>query len=186
MILDPMLQHTAALTLALVFGAAAYGKFTAWDEFEGVVQNFRVLPRALVPVVAKVLPPLEAIAAVAILVPALRAEAGSVMAVLLAAFAAGIAINLARGRVDIDCGCFRSSLKQNLSAWLVLRNVLLVVLAVACIASPAGRELGAADLFFALMGAAVLFLVYLSVGYVTLRRPPTFEENYQRSLAGRG
>lgn len=186
MTLDPMLQHTAAATLALVFGAAAYGKFTAWDEFEGVVQNFRVLPRSLVPLVAKLLPPLEAVAAAAILVPALRAAAGGVMAVLLAVFALGIAINLARGRLDIDCGCFRSSLKQNLSAWLVLRNLLLLVLAVACVTAPTGRELGAADLFFALMGALVLFLVYLSVGYVTLRRPPTFEENYQRSLAGRG
>jgi len=186
MTLDPMLQHTAALTLALVFGAAAYGKFTAWDEFEGVVQNFRVLPRALVPLVARLLPPLEALAAAAVLVPASRTAAGVVMAVLLAVFALGISVNLARGRVDIDCGCFRSSLKQNLSAWLVLRNLLLVVLAMACIAAPTERALGAADLFFAVMGAAVLFLVYLSVGYVTLRRPPTFEENYQRSLAGRG
>lgn len=186
MTLDPMLQHTAAVTLALVFGAAAYSKFTAWDEFEGVVQNFRVLPRPLVPVAARMLPPVEALAAVAVLVPALRAVAGSVMAVLLAMFALGIAVNLARGRVDIDCGCFRSSLRQNLSAWLVVRNVLLLGLALACMAAPADRALGAADLFFALMGAAVLFLVYLSVGYVTLRRPPTFEENYQRSLAGRG
>lgn len=186
MTLDPMLQHTAALTLALVFGTAAYGKFTAWDEFEGVVQNFRVLPRAVVLLVARVLPPVEALAAAAVLVPALRTMAGGVMAVLLALFALGIAVNLARGRVDIDCGCFRSSLRQNLSAWLVLRNTLLIVLALACVAIPGDRALGAANLFFALMGAAVLFLVYLSIGYVTLRRPPTFEENYQRSLAGRG
>lgn len=186
MTLDPMLQHTAAVTLALVFGSAAYGKFTAWDEFEGVVQNFRVLPRMLVPWVARVVPPLEAIVAAAVLVPASRDLAGGLMAALLAVFAIGIAVNLARGRFDIDCGCFRSSLRQNLSGWLVLRNAVLIVLALACVATPGGRVLGVADLFFALMGSAVLFLVYLSVGYVTLRRPPTFEENYQRSLAGRG
>lgn len=186
MTIDPMLQHTAAVTLALVFGTAAVGKFTAWDEFEGVVQNFRIAPRPLVPAIARLLPPVEALAALAVLVPALRAASGALMAVLLAVFAAGIAINLGRGRVNIDCGCFRSSLKQNLSWWLVLRNVLLTALALACVAAPGDRVLGAADFFFALVGASALFLTYLSVGYVTLRRPPTFEENYERSLAGRG
>jgi hypothetical protein len=49
-----------------------------------------------------------------------------------------------------------------------------------------GRALGWADLFVAVAAAAVLFLAYLSTGYVTLRRPPTFEENFQQSLADRG
>ncbi len=186
MTIDPMLQHTAALALALVFGSGAFGKLSAWDEFEGVVQNFRVLPRALVPVVAKVLPPVEVLLALAVLVPPTRAIAGWGMAILLVVFAAAIGLNVVRGRVNIDCGCFRSSLKQNLSWWLVLRNALLVVLAVACAAATGPRDLAVVEWFFVLTGATVLFLVYLSVGYVTLRRPPTFEENYRSSLAGRG
>lgn len=186
MTLDPMLQHTAALALALVFGSGAYGKLSAWDEFEGVVQNFRVLPRQLVPVVAKVLPPVEVLLAVAVLIPPARAAAGLGMALLLALFAIAIGVNVLRGRVNIDCGCFRSSLKQNLSWWLVLRNALLGLLAVGCALASAPRDLAGVEWFFVVTGATVLFLVYLSVGYVTLRRPPTFEENYRSSVAGRG
>ena len=39
-----------------------------------------------------------------------------------------MAINLARGRRNIDCGCFQSALKQRLSWVLVARNVVLAAL----------------------------------------------------------
>jgi len=184
--LDPILGLTAALTLALVFGLGAVSKFAAWAELEGVVANFRVLPRALVPLVARLLPPVEVLLAIGVLIPATRAAAALGMAVLLVVFAAAIALNVARGRTGIDCGCFRSSLKQNLSWWLVLRNGLLLGLALACVATPGPRELGWADNFIVVMAALTLFIAYLSVGYVTLRVLPTFEDNYQRSLSGRG
>ncbi|MBX9962738.1 MAG: hypothetical protein K2Y35_06780 [Burkholderiales bacterium] len=186
MTLDPILQLTAALTLALVFGLGAIGKFAAWAELEGVVANFRVLPRALVPAVTRTLPPLELLLAVGVLIPVTREAAGLGMAILLAVFAAAIAVNVARGRVDIDCGCFRSALRQNLSWWLVLRNALLLVLALACLADPGSRELAWADNFIVVMAALTLVTAYLSVGYVTLKTPPTFEDNYQRSLSRRG
>lgn len=186
MTIDPILQLTAALALALVFGLGAVGKFSAWAELEGVVANFRVLPRALVPLVTRLLPPVELVLAVGVLVPATRMAAAGGMAVLLAVFAAAIAVNVLRGRTDIDCGCFRSALKQNLSWWLVLRNGLLLVLAAACALSPSARELGWSDNFIVVMAALTLFTAYLSVGYVTLKVPPTFEDNYQRSLSRRG
>jgi hypothetical protein len=108
------------------------------------------------------------------------------MSVLLVLFAGAIAVNVMRGRTDIDCGCFRSALRQNLSWWLVLRNAVLLVLALACLPGASGRELGWADNFVVVMASLTLFTAYLSVGYVTLRRPPTYEENYYRSLADRG
>lgn len=185
MIIDPVLQLSAALTLALVFGAGAFGKFTAWSELEGVVGNFRVLPRALVPVVSRALPPAEALLALSILVPVTRPFAAMAMGALLVAFAAAIAVNILRGRTGIDCGCFRSSLKQNLSWWLVLRNALLLGLAVACLAGASARDLGPADHFVVVMAALSLFSAYLSVGYVTLQAPPTYEDNYERSLSRR-
>jgi hypothetical protein len=48
--------------------------------------------------------------------------------VLLSVFAAAMAINLKRGRSEIDCGCGHSFLKQNLSWLLVGRNAGLVAL----------------------------------------------------------
>lgn len=184
--IDPVLQLAAALTLALVFGVGAAGKMTAWSELEGVVRNFRIAPAPLVPLVSWTLPPAELLLALGVLVPATRAASAAAMAVLLVLFAGAIAVNVMRGRIDIDCGCFRSALRQNLSWWLVLRNGLLVVLALACLPEAAGRALGWADNFVVVMASLTLFIAYLSVGYVTLRRPPTYEENYYRSLADRG
>ncbi len=185
MTIDPVLQLAAALTLALVFGGGAASKLTAWAELEGVVGNFRVLPRTLVPVVSWTLPPVELLLAVLVMIPATRPLAAIGMGALLAVFAAAIALNIARGRTGIDCGCFRSSLKQNLSWWLVLRNVLLMVMAAACIVMPGARELGPADHFIVVMAALSLFSAYLSVGYVTVQAPPSYEDNYQRSLSQR-
>jgi len=47
---------------------------------------------------------------------------------LLSVFAAAMAINLKRGRSEIDCGCGHSLLKQNLSWVLVSRNAGLAAL----------------------------------------------------------
>jgi hypothetical protein len=184
--IDPILQLTAALTLALVFGGGAVSKMSAWAELEGVVQNFRIVPAAVAPLIARVLPPVELVLALLVLVPASRALAGWGMGALLVLFAVSIAVNLVRGRVDIDCGCFRSALRQNLSWWLVARNAVLVALAVACARAASDRVLGWTDHFVAVAAALILFLAYLSTGYVTLRRPPTFEENFHQSLADRG
>lgn len=182
---DPVLNDCCALLLALVFAQAAWGKFSAWAEFEGVVGNYRLLPRALVQPVAYALPPVEALLAGAVLVPATRTGAACALGTLLIGFAVAIAINVVRGRVDIDCGCFRTSLKQNLSWWLVLRNALLVVAAFVAASPPVSRDTGWAEAAVAVLAALTLFTMYLSVGYVTLRRPPTFDENHARAIAQR-
>lgn len=184
--LDPVLQWTFALTLALVFCSAAVSKSLAWAEFEGVVQNFRVLPNPLVRIVAWGLPPLESVIGLMVLFPATREFAASIMLLLLLAFGSAIAINIVRGRTNIDCGCFRSALKQNLSWWLVLRNAVLAIFAVLCTSFVSTREMSWADNFVVVMAALALFIVYMSVGYVTLKRPPTFEDNYAESMARRG
>jgi uncharacterized membrane protein len=183
--LDPVLIDFCALLLALVFASAAWGKFVAWTEFEGVVGNYRLLPRVLVVPVAKVLPPIEVVLAIGVLVPATRAPSAALLAVLLAVFGAAIAINVARGRVDIDCGCFRAAHKQNLSWWLVLRNALLVLAALACTLEPVARDTGWAESAVSVLAALTVFTSYLSIGGVTLRRPPTFDENHAHAVAQR-
>jgi hypothetical protein len=173
---DPALQSTAVFALSLIFGAAALGKIAAWDELEGVVRNYRVLPSPLVLPVAWLLPPVELILAVGLLLSATRAPAALGMLVLLLVFAGAIGVNVARGRTDIDCGCFHSSLKQSLSWWLVVRNIVLAGMALLAIAPATARELVAADWVTIIAGGMTLFLAYLCVGYVTLKAPPRFEE----------
>lgn len=174
--IDPALQTTALLVLSLVFGAAAVGKINAWGELEGVVRNYRLVPAALVMPVTWLLPPVELALAIALLVPAMRPVAAAGALVLLLAFAVAIGVNVARGRTEIDCGCFRSSLKQQLSWWLVLRNLVLAGFALVALQTAAARALGAGDWLSVAAGGVSLFLAYLSVGYVTLKAPPRFDE----------
>jgi hypothetical protein len=57
--LDPIFVLMAAYGLALLFAGAAISKLASLAEFEGVVQNFRLLPRPLVKPVAWLLAPTE-------------------------------------------------------------------------------------------------------------------------------
>jgi hypothetical protein len=74
-------------------------------------------------------------------------------------FTAAIALNLARGRRDLDCGCFGPLLRQPLSGWLVVRNGLLALLVLATFTPVDARPLALLD--YLTIGAAVAALVTL-------------------------
>jgi hypothetical protein len=114
--------------VGLVFILAATQKTQHWRIFSGVVANYRVLPRALVALVAALLPPVEMVLGILLLSAQFRPFGALGAIVLLGLFAAAMAINLRRGRTAIDCGCGQSLLKQNLSWMLVGRNAALAAL----------------------------------------------------------
>jgi hypothetical protein len=129
----------ARILIALVFLGAAIGKMRHWTIFEGVVANYRLLPRALVAPAAYALPPLEAAIGAALATGFWAPWSAAAAAVLLAVFAWAMSVNLLRGRRHIDCGCFQGTLKQPLRWILVIRNALLVLLLAASAATPPGR-----------------------------------------------
>jgi len=112
--------------IALVFITAAIAKLQHWREFSGVVANYRLLPTPLVKPLAYALPPVEAALSVALLADGRSVVPPLAAMTLLAVFAAAMAINLARGRRDIDCGCFQTHLKQTLRWVLVARNGMMI------------------------------------------------------------
>jgi hypothetical protein len=179
--LNGLLTLSLALLVAMVFAVAAITKLMAWGELPGVVQNFRVLPSALVLPVTLVLPPLEIAIAAGILVTGTRPFAAAAAAILFAVFAAALTINFYRGRRQIDCGCFRSSLKQPISAAVILRNLILVVCALLLL--PAGGATTLSPLVWAMAsaGAVTLFLCYLSIGLIFQAPPPSYEDNFRNS-----
>ncbi len=126
---EPIAEAFAVTLLAVIFLAAGVSKLRALDTFEGVLYNFRLLPESAVRPVAYMLPAVELVVGMGLLIPMFRTYAAWLVAGLLAVFALAVAINLLRGRREIDCGCFSSELKQNLSWWLVSRNVVLVGMA---------------------------------------------------------
>jgi hypothetical protein len=136
----------------------------------GVIANYRLLPRVLVGPAAALLPPLEMI--VGVLLLSAMAISWTLLAsiVLLGLFAAAMAINLRRGRADIDCGCGQSFLKQSLSWTLVVRNAVLATLLL-----PSLAMLDPVPMSAALTGVGAglaFFLLYLLLNTISaLPRP---------------
>jgi hypothetical protein len=172
--LDPVAVWTARLVLAAVFAMAAFAKLRSLDEFVGVVHNYRVLPEFLVRPVAYALPPLEAAIALALLLEPTRSAGAVGAAALLVVFALAMAVNLTRGRVEIDCGCFAATLRQRISWALVGRNVALIGLA--ALAMPTGGVarvltwLDAATIVAASSSAVLLYVAFTQLRSMAL--PP--------------
>jgi hypothetical protein len=122
MTLDPSLALGCRVLGVLLFATAIIGKVRHRHELAGVVANYRLLPERLAAPVAWTIVGLEILTALS-LASGVRVAAGAGLGIaLLAVFALAIGINLARGRHEIDCGCFQSGLRQTLSAGLIVRN----------------------------------------------------------------
>jgi hypothetical protein len=105
MLIDPVFATSAQAGAAIVvlLGVAAKGWRPA--AFRRALGGYRLLPDALVAPVGVALPAVEALGALALLFPDTRAAGALALVVLLLAFAAALAFNIARGHTDIDCGC---------------------------------------------------------------------------------
>lgn len=178
--LDPVLHLGAVVLLVLVFGAAVASKVPTLLEFEGVVGNYRLLPRRVVPLATRLVVALEALTVVLLVVVPLRPWGAASALALLALFAGAMAVNIGRGRVEIDCGCFRATHRQRLSWWLVGRNAVLG-LAAAALWMSLSRSPMPIDYVQGLLGGGVLYLTYLAGSQIVLPRPPSFDENFERS-----
>lgn len=174
---EPLLHWALRSFLAALFATAALSKLTGMEEFYGVVRNFRLLPDALARAVAMVLPVAELAVAAGLLITPLAGPAALAAALLLAGFGLAIAINVLRGRTQIDCGCFRNGMKQRISWAMVGRNAVLSAMALAAaLALPGARAAGLLDAATGIIAGLVLILLYLSasmLGGLPARRPST-------------
>ncbi len=133
--------HFLALSrwlLAAVFLASAWGKLRRPLRFTSVVAAFRLLPGAFVRPFALALPWLEAGLGLALLAGWQMRIAAALSAALLLAFILAMGINLARGRTNLDCGCFGARSRHTIGARLIDRNLLLMLLAAALAANGSG------------------------------------------------
>ena len=137
--MDPVIDATVRAALALLLLAAAAHKLRDPARFRATVAEYRLLPRPLVTLGAAILVLSELAAAVALAGARTWGLAGS--AALLALYAAAIAVNLARGRRHLDCGCTGPALRRPISGWLVFRNLALVAIALADLAPVSMRPL---------------------------------------------
>jgi uncharacterized membrane protein len=169
--IDPVLAWMAAAAAAVIFAASGALKFYDLEAFRGAVTNYRLIPEAFATPFAWTAPVIECAAALGLLLSPIRASAALVLIALLGVFTGAIVINLARGRTDIDCGCFGPALRQRLSWWLLVRNgALFALLAIALIPASA-RPMSFLDLATAGMAAATVVVLYTAANYLIANAP---------------
>jgi hypothetical protein len=169
--MDPMLGGTLCGALALLFLVAALHKLRDPAAFRAQLDDYRLVAKRAIPGVAAALVAGELATGLAFLAPPLRAVAAGAALALLCAYNAAIALNLLRGRRDIDCGCSGPGLRQPLSPWLLVRNALLAGIAVACLAPRGTRTLIWVDGVSMLGGVAVLAFLYAAANRLLASAP---------------
>jgi hypothetical protein len=156
---DPVAVGAVVGALALVLFAAAWHKLGEPDVFEGALQAYQLLPAGAVTVSARLLPWVEIGVGVALLVPATRAPALWAFAALVLVYAGAMAVNLWRGRRQIDCGC--GGEVHPLSWGLVLRNAVLAGAALLVAGPTVAREFEWLDGVSLVVGVLAFYAMYL-------------------------
>lgn len=159
--MDPVITIIISICMSLMFGFAAAHKLNNIAVFKATIVEYQLVPLALTGVMAILLIAAESLAAILVLVPAIRTYGLMIMAVLLFLYTMGISINLLRGRRDIDCGCSGPASRHELSGWLVLRNLVmlsLVLFATSPLAHRPANWLDAVVVLFSVMVASGLYM----------------------------
>ena len=161
--IDPLILQTIELGMALLLLSAAWHKFRSLQYFRDSLRDYALLPEwALLPA-SILLPATESVLGLCWLMSLATNTAATATASLLAVYSAAIAINVARGRVHIGCGCngpAGDAVEQPVSVGLIIRNLILIAVALIASAPASSRELGAVDyliLFASLLTALLLY-----------------------------
>jgi len=120
----PWVGLAVRLAGAVVWLVAGITKLTDLTGFEAQVQAYQVLPHGLVPPFAYALPLVEVALGVYLLVGAFVRPVAIVSCVLMAVFICAELQAWARG-LSIDCGCFGTTVKTQVGATTVLRDLAL-------------------------------------------------------------
>lgn len=123
--LDPAFGYLIIAGVALLFLSAGAQKLRGLARFTEVFTAYRVLPEMLARRLAWLIPCLELGVAAALLCEPSRGVAVLSAIAVLIAYASGLAVNLLRGRHDLDCGCGRARDRRAIAAWMVWRNLFL-------------------------------------------------------------
>lgn len=156
---DPIAVGAIVGALALVMFAAAWHKFSEPDAFAGALAGYRILPQWAVAPAARALPIVEAALGAGILVPVTRLFALPVLAALVSVYAVAMAVNLARGRRNIDCGCGGAA--HPVSWALVVRNLVLAAAALVASRPALERTVDWFDATTLILGVLAFYGLYL-------------------------
>ena len=159
-LLDPVPQVALRVVLAAIFAWSAAHKLRGPRQYRAALAGYELLPHLWVTPAAVAVCAAEIGAVIALLAWYDNPTAGLLAAALLGVYAVAIAVNLRRGRRDIDCGCAGPAQRVGLSEWLVGRNALLAGAALLTTLPVRARPLLWLDVCTACAMIVVLLLLY--------------------------
>jgi Methylamine utilisation protein MauE len=140
--MDPVVDLAIRIGLAVLFGVAALHKLRGFRRFEATVADYRIVPAPLAPLAAIAVLGAEVGIAEMLVLPHLRSVGLAAAAAQLVVYAGALALNLARGRRHLDCGCVGVAGREEISWALAGRNLVLSAIALVATLTPiAGRPL---------------------------------------------
>ncbi len=164
---DPLVHLTSAGALALLLGSASLHKLRDPQGFARILDDYGAAlgglpPTRLRALLGRLLPGLELLAAGGALVSVWQPLAALPAVLLLALYAAVLAVAALRGASIADCGCHSGGRPQPPGRALVVRNLLLLLPALNLLMPMGERSLvwfDAITLIFVLAGCVTLYLL---------------------------
>lgn len=118
------LKTIITVVIALFFIYTSLVKILSLSQFVVNVQQYNILPDSAVLLFSLLIVLIELIAGIGLVLNVHTKVFSIVLITLLSIFTGAIVINLFQGNV-VDCGCFGSTVSNEISWWGVLRNVIL-------------------------------------------------------------
>ncbi|HEY3785359.1 MAG TPA: MauE/DoxX family redox-associated membrane protein [Steroidobacteraceae bacterium] len=174
--IDPAVAELIVACLALLFGTAALHKLRDLRAFTEIFAAYEILPGLARAQLTSLVPVLEAAVAAGLLFDVTRASAAVAGALLLLAYAAAIAVNLARGRRDLACGCGAPDERRPIAPWMLGRNLLIGAVAGVLLLPWSPRSLEPTDAVTIGLGTLTCALVYLCLERLLGRNAPRSAE----------
>ena len=135
-----VIELAARIVVGLVFLLYGLDKIAHPDDFARAIANYRLLPEALVNLVAVTLPWVECVCGLLMLAGQWVRSSALVSAFLLGVFVVAVSITLARG-LDIACGCLDADAGRKVGLKLLVEDLLLLG-AAAVLVLKAGDRIG--------------------------------------------
>ena len=160
--IDPLPVSIIAISFGLMLLLASVHKLSEFRRFAAILEDYRVLPAAVVPIAAVILAAVEAVIGLAWLFAPAAIMPAVATVTLLSLYTLGIVVNLLRGRVHISCGCGIGNAVgtgDSLSWGLVLRNMVLIGAAGVAMVPVTARSIGFLD--YVTIVAALITIILL-------------------------
>jgi len=168
---DPAVAIVLHVSLALLWAWSAAHKGRDLGTFAATLDAYELLPSRLVKPFARLITGTEVVLALTLLWPSSARAAALATAVMLVIYATAIAINLRRGRRDIDCGCGGPAHRQRLHDGLVVRNLILIGLALLASIPNSPRHLSWVDAVSIAAAVITAALLYLAIDRLMAQTP---------------